>query len=193
MASDIIDSEQCAALLRCTSKRVEELARVGEIPGLKIGRNWLFVRDDLLAYLAEKAREEAQERRIKRQPHAPLPMAKPHRQTPPVLSTAPCGDSRTSEAIPESRAEAKPPPSIASEKDQVIEEYLHSGIKIQIYRQGGASKHPTYFAVVMNPAAKSPTGGLVDAPSYVELRTAAEARAEWRAALWQQRQMRGAK
>lgn len=64
-------------------------SRAGEIPGLKIGRNWLFVRGDLLVYLAERAREEALQRRMKRQPHAPLPMAKPRRQTPPVLPSSP--------------------------------------------------------------------------------------------------------
>ncbi|MNY06749.1 Helix-turn-helix domain protein [compost metagenome] len=85
--TETINSEECAELMRCTAERIEEMARAGEIPGLKIGRNWLFVRSDLLAYLAEKAREEAQMRRMKRQPHAPMPLAKPRRQTPPVLPT----------------------------------------------------------------------------------------------------------
>lgn len=85
MNTETINSEECAQLMRCTPERIEELARAGEIPGLKIGRNWLFVRNDLLAYLAEKAREEAQARRMKRQPYAPIPLAKPRRQTPPVL------------------------------------------------------------------------------------------------------------
>lgn len=94
MASDIIDSEQCAALLRCTSERVEELARAGEIPGLKIGRNWLFVQDDLVTYLAEKARAEAEQRRAKRRPNTLLPLTKPRRQVPPVLPTPPFEASR---------------------------------------------------------------------------------------------------
>lgn len=87
MSGATIDSSECAEIMKCTSERVEEMARAGEIPGLKIGRNWLFVRDDLLSWLAEKAREEAQERRMKRQPRAPMPMAKPRRQTPPALPT----------------------------------------------------------------------------------------------------------
>lgn len=85
--SETINSEECAKLMRCTAERVEEMARAGEIPGLKIGRNWLFVRADLLAWLAERAREEAQHRRMKRQPQAPIPLAKPRRQTPPALPT----------------------------------------------------------------------------------------------------------
>lgn len=85
---ETIGSEDCAKLLHCTPEQVEELARAGEIPGLKLGRGWLFVRADLLAYLAEKAREEAQQRRAKRQPAAPIHQAAPikqrRRQPPPL-------------------------------------------------------------------------------------------------------------
>ena len=83
--TDTIDSEECAALLRCTPEQVEELARAGEIPGLKIGRSWLFVRVDLLDYLAQKAREEAAERRARRQPGVTPISAKPKRRRPPPL------------------------------------------------------------------------------------------------------------
>lgn len=63
---EVIDSEQCAALLRCTADQVEELARAGEIPGLKFGRSWIFMRADLLVFLSEKARAKALARRTKR-------------------------------------------------------------------------------------------------------------------------------
>ncbi|WP_395352728.1 helix-turn-helix domain-containing protein [Variovorax sp. UC122_21] len=82
---ETIGSEEVAELLRCTPQQVEELARAGEIPGLKFGRSWLFVRADLLAYLAEKARAEAQDRRAKRQPNAPTSIVKPRRKVPPPL------------------------------------------------------------------------------------------------------------
>ncbi len=82
---ETIGSEDCAKILRCTPEQVEELARAGEIPGLKLGRSWLFVRGDLLAYLAEKAREEALLRRSKRQPTALTPDIKPRRRQPPTL------------------------------------------------------------------------------------------------------------
>ena len=84
--TDTIGSEDCAAMLRCTVDQVEELARSGDIPGLKIGRSWLFVRHDLLVYLAEKAREEAQERRSKRQPGV-TPIVQTKRRRPPALPT----------------------------------------------------------------------------------------------------------
>ena len=83
--TDTIDADECAALLRCTPEKVEEMARTGEIPGLKISRSWLFVRLDLLAYLAEKARRDAEERRAKRQPGVTQITAKSRRRRPPVL------------------------------------------------------------------------------------------------------------
>lgn len=86
MTADTLNSEQCAELLHCTPEQVEELARAGEIPGVKIGRSWLFVRADLLAYLAQKAREEAAERRSRRHVAqvAPQPVASRRRRPPPL-------------------------------------------------------------------------------------------------------------
>jgi len=83
--SETIDSNECADLLRCTADQVEELARAGDIPGLKLGRSWLFMRSDLLSYLAEKARSEAQERRAKRQPNVTAIKQPSRRQSPPLL------------------------------------------------------------------------------------------------------------
>jgi len=87
--TETIDADQCAELLHCTTDQVEELARAGEIPGLKLGRGWLFIRGDLLAYLAEKARSEAQERRSKRQPGANVREISPRarRRPAPALPT----------------------------------------------------------------------------------------------------------
>lgn len=86
MTAETIDSEGCAELLRCTASQVEEMARAGAIPGLKIGRGWLFVRHDLLAFLAERARQEAQDRRAKKAPAAAnVKTLKPRRRLPPAL------------------------------------------------------------------------------------------------------------
>lgn len=76
-STKVITVDQCAELLHCTAERVEEMMRTGEIPGLKIDRSWIFVHPDLLHFLAEKARAEAESLRMKRSPHAPLPQAKP--------------------------------------------------------------------------------------------------------------------
>lgn len=95
-ATDTINADQCAELLQCTTDTVEELTRKGELPGVKIGRGWIYVKNDLLAYLAEKGRIEAEERRqqfVKRC-STPAPLAstiKPRRQTPPALPQPPTG------------------------------------------------------------------------------------------------------
>jgi hypothetical protein len=86
----------------------------------------------------------------------------------------------------------KPPPSVASERDEVIEEYIHAGMKIQIYRDAGLNRRPTYFAVVINLATNTQSGSLVEANSYPELRAAAKVRAERKAVLWQRRMERAA-
>lgn len=87
MLPDTIDADECAQLLRCTAGQVEEMARAGDIPGLKIGRGWLFVRADLLAFLAQRARDEAAERRAKRAPATVSKVApiRPTRRAPPAL------------------------------------------------------------------------------------------------------------
>lgn len=85
-AAETINSEQCASLLFCTAEQVEEMARAGEIPGLKIGRGWIFVRADLLDFLAERAREEAADRRAKRAPGTTnVTEIRQRRRSPPAL------------------------------------------------------------------------------------------------------------
>jgi excisionase family DNA binding protein len=93
-AIDTINAEQCAFLLQCTPETVEELTRKGELPAVKIGRSWIYVRADLLAYLAEKGRRDAEERRqqFTARCTTPAPLArrvKPLRQTPPALPQPP--------------------------------------------------------------------------------------------------------
>jgi hypothetical protein len=85
----------------------------------------------------------------------------------------------------------KPPPSVASDKDEVIEQYTHAGMLVEIYRAAGRGR-PRYFAVVVNPAIKNPTGAVIDASSYAGLRAAAEVRAESKAAAWQRKLARNA-
>jgi len=79
-----------------------------------------------------------------------------------------------------------PPASKPSSKDQVIEEYLHSNMLIRISREAGKKIVPSYFAVVWNTQINNPSGSLIHAKSYSELKAAAEARAE-RKSLWFER------
>lgn len=84
-----INAAQCAELLQCAEPTVEELTRKGELPGIKFGRGWIYVKADLLQYLAEKARNDAQERRLSQdslQKAVPMaPKFKQRRQVPPAL------------------------------------------------------------------------------------------------------------
>jgi hypothetical protein len=82
---------------------------------------------------------------------------------------------------------AQIPHSEPSDRDQVVEEYMHSGMQVQIYREAGQRSPPGYFAVVLNPNAKNPSGAVLDAKSYTELKQFAEARAERKAFLLQRK------
>lgn len=47
-----LNVEEAAALLRLNVKRVQILAREGKLPAARVGRKWLFRRQDLEALLA---------------------------------------------------------------------------------------------------------------------------------------------
>ena len=48
---ETLNVEQAAALLHMTSKRVQNLARAGKLPALRVGRRWLFRRDQIESLL----------------------------------------------------------------------------------------------------------------------------------------------
>jgi hypothetical protein len=66
---------------------------------------------------------------------------------------------------------------------RLIEEYVHSGMQVRICRDAGPTSPPTYYGVVLNPNAKNPSGAVIEAKSYAELKQAAEALAERKAFL----------
>lgn len=82
---------------------------------------------------------------------------------------------------------ARIPHSEPSDRDQVVEEYVHSGMRVQIFRNAGPTSPPTYFAVVVNPNVKNPSGAVLHAKPYTELKQVAEARAERKAFLLQRK------
>src|SRR5215468_6575586 len=51
-----LDAEQAAELLHLNVKRVQGLARAGKLPASRIGRKWLFRREELEALLGRKRR-----------------------------------------------------------------------------------------------------------------------------------------
>jgi molybdate transport system regulatory protein len=44
---ELLSADQAAALLHLNVKRVQALARTGQLPGRRVGRKWLFDRHDL--------------------------------------------------------------------------------------------------------------------------------------------------
>jgi len=75
----VLDVDQVAELCRCASKTVQQLARDGELPGVKLGEDWVFPVGALLARLDEKALQEAAARRKPATPSpAPMPVATLH-------------------------------------------------------------------------------------------------------------------
>ncbi|HYM81328.1 MAG TPA: TOBE domain-containing protein [Candidatus Limnocylindria bacterium] len=57
---DTLDVAQAAALLHVHPRRIRALARAGKLPGVQVGRKWLFPRPDLERLLAtEKPPEPA--------------------------------------------------------------------------------------------------------------------------------------
>jgi excisionase family DNA binding protein len=62
----VISDEECAELLSCTVGQVRELASCGDLPGAKIGRSWRFLRADVLQWLSDRAKSEAEQRRSRK-------------------------------------------------------------------------------------------------------------------------------
>jgi hypothetical protein len=87
--TETIDAAGAAKLMRCSEAEVESESRLGNIPGLKIGRSWLFVTADLLAFLAERARSEAMERKARLAPGAVVRAMKQRRRVAPALPVLP--------------------------------------------------------------------------------------------------------
>lgn len=55
MPMDTLSAEEAAQLLHLNVKRVQGLARAGKLPAARIGRKWLFRRDELEALLGRPA------------------------------------------------------------------------------------------------------------------------------------------
>jgi hypothetical protein len=61
--NEILVSEDLAVLCKCTARTIEEHARSGNIPGLKLGEPWIFPRSAVIARLNELALLQAAVRR----------------------------------------------------------------------------------------------------------------------------------
>jgi molybdopterin-binding protein len=56
---DTLDVTQAAALLHVHPKRVRTMARSGKLPGVQVGRKWLFHRHEIERLLGARARPKS--------------------------------------------------------------------------------------------------------------------------------------
>ncbi|CAG4906364.1 helix-turn-helix domain-containing protein [Paraburkholderia saeva] len=53
------DLIECADFLKVDRNTAMKLAGTGELPGAKIGRAWVFLEDDVVAFLRKKTQEQS--------------------------------------------------------------------------------------------------------------------------------------
>jgi len=71
MSSTILSTAAVAQLLDCEPSTVQIKANAGQLPGVKIGKSWVFPEDALVERLNEMARENL----IRRTPAKPVAVA----------------------------------------------------------------------------------------------------------------------
>lgn len=59
---DTFDIDECAEFLKVNRTTALELAANGDLPGAKIGRAWVFLRDDMVEYLRLTVRNQQRDR-----------------------------------------------------------------------------------------------------------------------------------
>jgi len=57
------DSNEAADFLKIDRSTALDLANLGTLPGAKVGRAWVFMEDELVAYLRDVTRKQTQARR----------------------------------------------------------------------------------------------------------------------------------
>lgn len=70
MQIQIYTAEQVAALMSCSVKTVEAMARDGDLPGIKPGGTWIFPAGALASQLDILALEQSRARKAPRPPSA---------------------------------------------------------------------------------------------------------------------------
>lgn len=90
--SKTLNIQECADLLKIHCATVQVMAAAGELPGAKVGRAWVFLEEDLLAFLRAKVDAQVARRqynspinRLMRQQqaeHAPTTSSAPPVQSP---------------------------------------------------------------------------------------------------------------
>ncbi|MES2354829.1 MAG: helix-turn-helix domain-containing protein [Pseudomonadota bacterium] len=91
---ETLDVAEVAALLRAESETIMQLARKGELPGTRIGKSWVFLREDVILFLKNQIAKDTDQRRRQRASisHTAVsvdPPVKNRRKSLPVLPTVP--------------------------------------------------------------------------------------------------------
>jgi hypothetical protein len=63
IANETLDLHGVAALCKAEPETIAQYARAGEIPGTKMGKSWVFLKDDVIAFLRKRIAEETELRR----------------------------------------------------------------------------------------------------------------------------------
>lgn len=86
LTDELLSVETVANALDCAGTTVEERARTGDLPGIRLGRGWVFPRAALMQSLCDLAHREAAERKNKPSPGLAIAtQATPRRQAAPAL------------------------------------------------------------------------------------------------------------
>lgn len=92
---EILDAAETAALLHAEAETILQLARNGTLPGTRIGKAWIFLREDVMAFLKEQIAKDTSDRRRLQSTRSPCavmvapPSRKSRRTTLPPLPTLP--------------------------------------------------------------------------------------------------------
>ena len=77
---DILDAQEVADMLRVHPRTIMRLAKLGHIPGFKVGGQWRFRREAIEAYIREQEQRYSDQKKDKVPPSDPS-------DSPPATST----------------------------------------------------------------------------------------------------------
>ena len=75
MTIEFLDTDQVAKMLHCEVSTIAGLACRGELPATKLGKGYLFVADDVVAFVRSKIASDTAERLAKRNPERIMAVA----------------------------------------------------------------------------------------------------------------------
>lgn len=61
---DTLDLKEAAEYLKISEESARELAASGDLPGAKVGKAWVFLRDDLKDWLRDQVRRQQEQRQM---------------------------------------------------------------------------------------------------------------------------------